>query len=29
MTDYKEHTLKMSIMIFDNWYLHWWIAVNF
>ena len=29
MTDHNEHTLKMSIMIFDNWYLHLWIAAAF
>lgn len=29
MTDYNEHMLKMFIMIFDNWYLHLWIAAAF
>lgn len=29
MTDYDEHTLKISIMIFDNWYLRLWLAVTF
>ena len=29
MTDYNKHTLKMTIMIFDNWYLHLWIAATF
>lgn len=29
MTEHNKHALKMSIMIFDNWYPHLRIAVTF